>query len=278
MSIPPVSTRRSRPNGDSPSTLAGRMIDLHCHLLPGVDDGPSDMAGSVAMARAHVDAGVTTVACTPHVDWEMPNDAGAIGFAVEALRTALKEADVPLQIVAAAEVGLTRAAELPDEELGRLTFAGGRWLLLEAPLRGEVGVEQAVNFVAMRGHRILLAHPERSPAFQRDIPALRRLVDGGVLCQVTATALTGQFGSTVQRCARTLMAEGLVHVIASDAHDTRRRPPGLSEHVVEAGFGAQTEYLTDIVPAAILSGGPIPARPTQAPATRLRRRRWLRRA
>lgn len=254
------------------------MIDLHCHLLPGVDDGPSDVGSSIAMARAHVEAGVHTVACTPHVDWEMPNRATAIARAVETLRAALRNAAVPLEIVAAAEVGLTRAAELPDDELKHLRLGGGHSLLLEAPLRGEVGVEQAVNFVAMRGHRILLAHPERSPAFQRDPDALRRLVDGGVLCQVTATALTGQFGSTVQRFARKLMAEGLIHVVASDAHDVQRRPPGLREHIVEAGFETQVDYLTEIVPAALLAGKPLPPRPAgSVPAAGSPRRHWFRR-
>ena len=250
------------------------MLDLHCHLLPGIDDGPPDTDGMLALARAQVAAGVRTVACTPHVDWDMPNTAAGIAEAVAAARAALAAAEVPLDVVAGAEVGLTRAAETDDAELAALRLAGGPWLLLEAPLSTAVGVERIVQSIAMRGHRILLAHPERSPAFQRDPEALGRLVQGGVLTQVTASALTGAFGSTVQRFAERLMREGLVHVIASDAHDATRRPPGLRQALERTGRGSRGAWLTELVPAAIVAGEPIPPGPL---LDEPRARRWWRR-
>jgi protein-tyrosine phosphatase len=250
------------------------MIDLHCHLLPAIDDGPGTIDESIAMARAHVDAGVRCVACTPHVDWTSPNKAQVIAERVDELRVALAGQGIDLQVVPGGEVGLTRAIETDAEELSALRLGGGPWLLLEAPLGVHVGIDTAVSMVAMRGHRILLAHPERCPAFHRDLDALTRLVDQGVLCQATATALTGQFGRTVQRVATRMVEAGLIHVVASDAHDDRRRPPGLREHVEQAGFGHLTSWLTEDVPAAILAGGAIPARPA-APAPA--RRRWWRR-
>jgi protein-tyrosine phosphatase len=250
------------------------MIDLHCHLLPAIDDGPETVDGSIAMAHAHVESGVRCVACTPHVDWSTPNQAQDIRRRVDDLRVALVAHDVDLEVVPGGEVGLTRAIETDDEELTALRLGGGPWLLLEAPLGVQVGIDTAVSMVAMRGHRILLAHPERCPAFHRDLDALTRLVDQGVLCQVTATALTGQFGRTVQRVATRMVDAGLIHVVASDAHDDRRRAPGLREHVEQAGFGHLTAWLTEDVPAAILAGSAIPARPS-APAPA--RRRWWQR-
>jgi protein-tyrosine phosphatase len=249
------------------------MIDLHCHLLPGIDDGPPELGATLELARAHLAAGVQTVACTPHVNWDAPNRSEAISAATESLRAELADAEIDLTIVAAAEVGLTMAVELDRDELTRLRLGGGEWLLLEAPLSVSVGVDTAVGVVAAQGHRILLAHPERCPAFQRDPDSLRRLVDQGVLCQVTATALTGQFGRTVQRFALELMREGLIHVVASDAHDARRRPPGLREHVVSAGFEHRADWLTQEVPAAILAGERIPPAP---PGPEPKRRWWRR--
>jgi len=238
------------------------VIDVHCHLLPGLDDGPPDVEAALEQARAHVAAGVETVICTPHVDWEWQVDAATIAPRVEELRGALADAGIPLRIEAGAEVGLTRALDLPDDELQRLRLAGGEWLLLEAPLSVSAAVEQPIAMVAMRGHRILLAHPERSPAFQRDPESLRRLVNAGtVRTQITATSLTGAFGSTVQRFARQLVREGLVDIVASDAHDARRRPPGLREAIVDAGFAAAAVAMTVDAPSAILNGGRMPARP-----------------
>lgn len=252
------------------------MIDLHCHLLPGIDDGPADMEGAIALAHAQVAAGVRVVACTPHVSCQDPNTAAGIAASVAATGAALERAGVPLQIVSGAEVALTRAAELDDAELEALCLAGGEWLLLEAPLGDSAGVEQAVGHVARRGPRILLAHPERCPAFQRDPHALRRLVLGGtVLTQLTAGALTGTFGATVQRFARRLMDERLVHVVASDAHDAVRRPPGLFEALRDTGLAEQEALLTREIPAAIVAGGEIPRLPPAAPQPP--RRRWWRR-
>jgi protein-tyrosine phosphatase len=250
------------------------MIDLHCHLLPAIDDGPDALDGSIAMARAHITAGVRCVACTPHVDWSSPNQSDVIAQGVEELRAALAANEVNLQVVSGGEVGLTKAIDTDDDELTALRLGGGPWLLLEAPLGVHVGIDTAVSMVAMRGHRILLAHPERCPAFHRDLDALARLVDQGVLCQVTATAVTGSFGRTVQRVATRMVDAGLIHVVASDAHDDRRRPPGLREHVEQAGYGHLAVWLTEDVPAAILAGSAIPARPS-APAPA--RRRWWQR-
>jgi protein-tyrosine phosphatase len=125
----------------------------------------------------------------------------------------------------------------------------------------------------------VLAHPERCPALHREPRLVGSLVRGGVLTSVTAGSLTGRFGGEVRRFARRLVEEGLVHNVASDAHDALRRRPTLGADLREAGLGALAEWLTQAVPAAILSGEEIPSRPKSATTRdpRTRRMRWRRR-
>jgi protein-tyrosine phosphatase len=234
------------------------VIDLHCHLLPGIDDGPRSMDGALALARAQVAAGVSTVAATPHVSWDMPTDAAAIDVGLADLRAALADEGIPLEVVRGAEIDVHQAEELNDEELSALALGGGRWLLLEAPLRPGVALERAALDLLDRGHRVLLAHPERSPLLQRDPALLRRLARAGALTQVTAGSLLGRFGRTVQRFTDELLELGLVHTIASDAHDAIRRPPGIANELAAAGLGDLVPLLAHEVPAAILTGDAIP--------------------
>jgi protein-tyrosine phosphatase len=244
------------------------MIDLHCHLLPGIDDGPRDLRMTLAIAQLQVDAGVHTVAATSHVSWDLPNDATTIARGVAEVREALAAKGIPLEVVAGAEIDVHRAVELPDEQLRALALGSSPWLLLEAPLQQGVPLEPVVYALVDRGHRILLAHPERSPILQRDPAALRRLVEAGTLTQVTAGSLTGRFGRTVQRYAQTLIEENLLHTVASDAHDAVRRPPGMRDAIQAAGLREIAPLLTQEIPAAILAGEEIPPIP---PLRRTRR-------
>ena len=240
------------------------MIDLHCHLLPGIDDGPRDLRMTLAIAQLQLDAGVRTVAATPHVSWDLPTSAETIAHGVAEVRAELAARGLPLEVVPGAEVDVHRAEQLGDEQLRALALGGGPWLLLEAPLQRGIPLEPVVHALLERGHRILLAHPERAPGLQRDPDALRRLTDAGVVTQITAGSLTGRFGRTVERYATVLAEEGLVHTIASDAHDAVRRPPGMREVLRVAGLAPLGPLLTEEVPAAILAGEeipPVPARP-----------------
>jgi protein-tyrosine phosphatase len=248
------------------------VIDLHCHILPGIDDGPDDLEGSLAMARAQVDRGVRTVVATPHVGWGHQNTAEAIATAVADLNRELRTAGIDLEVLAGAEVALTYAVELPAEQLAELRLGDGPWLLLEAPLTVDApGVEGLVGLVQSRGVRILLAHPERCACFHADPELLVRLLRSGCLAQITAGALTGFFGRTVQARARGLVDDGLAHVVASDAHDPIRRAPGLREPIEEAGHAPLAEWLTTTVPRALLDGVPVPPRPALAEPRRRRR-------
>jgi protein-tyrosine phosphatase len=258
------------------------MIDLHCHVLPGIDDGPITMQGTIALARVAEANGIRTLVATPHVNATHVNDAEGIARAVAEVRDALAQEGVPVEVAAGAEVALGRAAALDDDELAGLRLGDGPWLLLECPLSpaAAAGFPAAALQIAARGHRVLLAHPERSPAFHPD-PAgrLGALVAEGMLTQVTAGAFTGRFGRRVQEVTLELLRAGLVHVVASDAHDAVGRPPSIAAELAHAGVEAWAGWLAHDVPAAILAGGPIPPAPAPAtlPAPDEGRRPWWRR-
>jgi len=256
------------------------MIDLHCHVLPGIDDGPATLEDSLALARAAAAAGIATIVATPHVSRHHRNDAATIAARVDEVRTRFAADGLALEVRPGAEIAMTTADEFDPDELRRLSLGGGPWLLVECPFSPlATGVDIFLLGLQSRGHRIVLAHPERSPVFQRDRELLPALVRAGVLASITAGSLVGSFGGTVKRFAHDLVRDGLVHNVASDAHDVVARPPSIRAELERAGFGALTEWLTEAVPAAILTGEEqIPPRPAAAvnPGGRTRSS-WLRR-
>jgi protein-tyrosine phosphatase len=255
------------------------VIDLHCHVLPGIDDGPETIEGSVALVRAAEASGTRVMVATPHVNWRHLNDATTIARLTGELNERLRLEGIAVEIRTGAEIAMTRAEEIEPGELERLRLDGGPWVLLEPPFTPIVtGLDGVVMALQGAGHRIVLAHPERCPALQREPQMVESLVRSGVLTSITAGSLVGRFGGEVRRFARRLLEQGLVHNVASDAHDAIRRPPGMAAELGEAGFGALEDWLTREVPAAILSGEEIPARPASPVAREMRRaRRWRRR-
>lgn len=238
------------------------MIDLHCHVLAGLDDGPSELDGSVALVAAARDGGTDAMVATPHVNWGWQNSAAAIAQARLALTERLADEGVAVAIHPGAEIALTHAFELDDGELEALRLGAGPWILVEAPhVQGVAGVEAMLGELAERGQRIVLAHVERCPAFLADPQLLERMVGRGMLASVTAGALVGRFGRAIERAAGRFIAAGLIHNVASDAHDLRMRPPGLRAELDAAGLHEQATWLADAVPAAILRGAEIPAAP-----------------
>jgi protein-tyrosine phosphatase len=256
------------------------VIDLHSHVLPGIDDGPETIEGSVALVRAAERAGTRVMVATPHVNWRYPNEATTIAQLTRELNERLGEEGIAVEIRSGAEIAMTRVEDLAADELELLHLGDGPWVLLEPPFTPvATGLEGIVARLQSAGHRVVLAHPERCPALHREPQIVESLVRGGVLTSITAGSLIGRFGSDVRRFARRLVEQGLVHNVASDAHDAIKRAPGMSGEIGEAGFGEIADWLTKEVPAAILDGGEIPVRPA-APITeeprpwriRLRRR------
>lgn len=238
------------------------MIDMHCHIVPGIDDGPATIEDSLAVARAAAAAGTTVVIATPHVSWEYRNDAAMIAELVAEVNERLEQEGVALEVRAGAEIATTRAGDIEPEELARLTLGGGTCLLIEPPFTPIVsGIDMLIFDLQRQGYRVLLAHPERCLAFHRDRTILDSLVGAGVLTSITAGSLVGRFGRDVRRFALQLVADELVHNVASDAHDAVRRPPGLAAELDEAGLAPLADWLTRAVPEAILSGADLPRRP-----------------
>ena len=253
------------------------MIDIHCPLLPGVDDGPATMEDSVALAERLTMDGVETVVATPHVSPEYPTGAAAIGAGVTAVRAALSRSGVALAVLPGAEISFLVLSELDRDRLTELVIGDGDTLLLESPYNAAAPfLEAAIFEVQLLGFRVLLAHPERSPPFQESPERLAALVGRGALCCVNAGSMRGRFGKRPHQTVLELFRRGLVHAVASDAHDLRRRPPGLRDAFVALdrdlpGIRAHASWYTREAPAAMLSGDPLPARPAPVAGRRSRR-------
>ena len=243
------------------------MIDLHAHILPGLDDGPPTLDASAEMAAAAVAAGTRVMAATSHINRSfglLPEDlAPARAQVAERLR----EDGIPLEVVQGGEVSASRVEALDETDLHGLTLGGGPWLLLECPLApGAPTMEPVVAALRRRGLEILLAHPERSPGFMRSPATLERLLGLGALTQLTSTAFSGRFGDTVRKVAFEMLERGHGHVIASDGHGADGRPPDLmcALEAFERRYEDPRElfdWMTVGVPGAIVAGEPPPPRP-----------------
>ncbi|MDQ3719322.1 MAG: hypothetical protein M3350_00800 [Actinomycetota bacterium] len=250
------------------------MIDLHCHILPGLDDGPEDLETSLEMARVAVAEGIERVVATPHIDLVHGVVPEQIVEGVAEVNSALRSAGIPLSIIPGAEIALPRVGSLDDDELRALSPGRHQYLLVESPYSRATGLLEQVLFdLRIRGFHPILAHPERCPDFQQDTGRLEALVEQGVLCSVDSGSIVGQFGKRVQRFAIELFRGALVHNVASDAHDPVGRPPLLRTALESAeravpGIAARAEWFTSSVPAAIVAGETIPHTP--APANRAR--------
>lgn len=233
------------------------MIDLHFHALPHIDDGPRSLEDALDLCAAAAAEGTGTIVATPHINFEYPDvDADTVHSRVQELRAALEQSAISIDLREGAEVALVRAVELPDDELRRLTLGGGPTLLLELPWSGTgTGMAAAVARVSERGFGILLAHPERTPLLRDDDDLVRELVAGGARCCLNAASLTDRAERQTRKAAQRLLAAGLIHAIASDAHNTVARRPELRSSLGAAGFStAQTAYFTEEGPRALLAG------------------------
>ena len=245
------------------------VIDLHTHVLPGIDDGPSDQAGSLALLAAATEEGTVTLAATPHVRPDHPAVVPAeLGGRVRELAGAAAEAGLDVELVAGGEVDLLWAQRAGDDELRAVSFGQrGHDLLVETPY-GELPerFEDLLFNVSVRGYRILLAHPERSRTFQHDRQRLATLVEHGTLLQVTALSLSStERRSRSRRLALELVKHGLAHVIASDAHGGHVPRSGLRAGVEAAERIAplRAHWMVTDAPAAIVAGEPLPPAPAE---------------
>ncbi len=247
------------------------MIDLHCHLLPGIDDGPSSIRDAVRMARVAVEDGATTVVCTPHRRPRFPNTPAIVRDAVATFRERLEEEDIALELVTGMELDIGELLAMDADERAAATLGDGPWLLVEMPFEGwPLDLPRLMTELEMQGLRVVLAHPERSSSVQKNPDRIRDLVGRGALVQVNAESLTGMLGDQPQRAAERLLRSGYVHVIASDAHTPTRRPPGLRAALDRAAeilrvLPSDIAWMVDDLPRAIISGDVV--RPPRIPGT-----------
>lgn len=206
------------------------MIDLHCHLLPGIDDGAKTLDVSLEMAQMAIDDGVSTIACTPHIYPGMyMNDKPGIEAACATLQRELDARSMPLKLVVGADVHLVPGL-IDGIKMGRIpTLHGSRYLLLEPshttpPPRFE---ESVFNLIAT-GYTPVITHPERLTWVENHYDVFLRLIQQGAWMQITAGALTGMFGPRARYWGERFLGEGHTHILASDAHSAGRRSPRLA--------------------------------------------------
>jgi protein-tyrosine phosphatase len=240
------------------------MIDLHCHILPGIDDGARSFEESVLMCRLAADDGCEGMVATPHQrrgEWwnaDREHLAALAGELQDKVASGFRvylggEVHVDSELLAEVE-------KLPDGG-GILPLAGSRYLLIEFDSNGTA--REAIHLVhelVVAGWRPVLAHPEFVPWLASDLSLVARLVELGALTQVTAMSVTGDFGRRPQTDSLALLDAGLVHFVASDSHGVRRRPPGLrrAAYLIAERLGGETaRRLTVDNPRAVVEDRPL---------------------
>ncbi|MBA3487270.1 MAG: capsular biosynthesis protein, partial [Lysobacter sp.] len=207
------------------------MIDLHCHMLPAIDDGAVDVQMALEMARIAAADGIHTLACTPHIYPGLyENTAEGIRTAMVAFQSELDCRGVHLRLVEGADVhldvdliGSIRDGRVP-------TLAGSRYLLLEPPHHvAPPRFADSVFQMLVGGYVPVITHPERLSWIEGNYDVFKAIVKGGAWMQITSGSLTGRFGRRPRYWAERMLDDGLVHILATDAHHPKRRPPLLAE-------------------------------------------------
>jgi len=217
------------------------VIDVHSHILPGIDDGARDLEEALEMARLAVADGIRVMVATPHLfkdktgDLEAINEKRTILEHLERFRDRLAAEDIVLEVLPGCDFPLSaKALSLLEEDRALTVNDGNRYLLLELP---HFAIPPSLEDICFRlqsqGLTPIITHPERHPLLLERPDRLGRLVDQGCLAQLTACSLTGGFGRQIAKASRQLVKQGYIHLLASDAHNTRGRPPVLSKAVSE---------------------------------------------
>ncbi|MEM9605415.1 MAG: CpsB/CapC family capsule biosynthesis tyrosine phosphatase [Pseudomonadota bacterium] len=220
------------------------MIDIHAHVIPGIDDGPADLDEARDLVRAAVAAGTTHIVATPHmVPDQYPNTRTSIVSAFAKCKYTLESASgVRLAAAAEVRVGVDTVDLVEREQLPWIGHYDGRPVaLLEFP-HAAVPIESrnVIRWLVTRGVVPLIAHPERNLEIMQSYHRVTELADLGCLFQLTAASMSGGFGPGAQKTGARMVRDGLVHVLASDMHNTRYRPPALGPggRVVEKMIGS----------------------------------------
>ena len=238
------------------------MVDLHHHLLPGLDDGSPDLATSVEMARMAEADGITHVVCTPHASSRFPFDPQRNTTLLNELRRALDQAGIRLALGLACDFHLSY--DNVQDALAhpaRYSINGHEYLLIELPdLSMPPNLQDTFYELRLSGLTPILTHPERNPTLQRDPDRMLPWLRDGLLCQVTAGSVLGEMGRTAEKLARRMLANRWVHFLATDAHNTTSRPPRMQKahDLVARRHGAEyAEMLCLHNPMDVFEGRPL---------------------
>lgn len=238
---------------------AYHMIDIHHHLLFGLDDGPNTLEESVAMAAMAAQDGITHVVCTPHASHRYTFRPEEISERLASVQEAISQAGIPLILGRGCDFHMTwDNVQDAKNNPAKYSINGKRYLLIElADHFIPMGLQNAMNALQYAGLVPILTHPERNPALQRNPDQMKNWIADGVLVQVTAGAVLGRFGSTAQKLAHRFLQDRWVHFLATDAHNLSGRPPKMREafQKVAHEFGIETaERLCIRNPLAVFNG------------------------
>lgn len=212
------------------------MIDLHCHILPGVDDGAQTLEDSLEMARKAISQGITHLMCTPHHNnGKYTNPADQVIEKVATLQQELDDRHLALTLLEGQEVRITGSL-LEEIAKGEILFTDldDTYILIEFPT-GEVPAYTNQLFFNLlnQGHTPVIVHPERNAVFRKNPNDLIPFLEMGVLTQLTAPSIVGIFGKEIQKTAKTMLKHGMLHMVASDAHNLKQRSFYLKEAYAE---------------------------------------------
>ncbi|MBN3560939.1 tyrosine-protein phosphatase [Aliamphritea spongicola] len=232
------------------------MIDLHCHLLPGIDDGPASLEEAVELAAMAAADGITHAVATPHIHpGRYDNNIHSITPAYEALKNAIVERNIPLELGMAAEVRISveMLAMIPTNQIPFLgEWEGRKVLLLELPHSHiPPGCDKLVDWLLARDILPMIAHPERNKDIMHKLEKIEPFVSRGCLFQLTSMSVAGKFGDVAHERALEILQNGWATIIATDAHNTNRRPPVLSE-----GMHAATEVVGEATARQLVYDNP----------------------
>ena len=240
------------------------MIDLHSHVLPGIDDGARSIEEAVGIVAAAARDGVAAIAATPHVRDDYPTTATQMLAGVERLREAIAAEGIAITVLPGAELSLEELARRDADELARFGLGGNpSYLLIEFPYLGwPLRLASDVARLVRAGLTPVLAHPERNDEVQRNPASLAPLVDGGALVQLTASSITRALGPAAAKAASELLRLRLAHLVATDAHAPSLGRVGLKAAAAAVRDERLGTWLTEEIPAAMVSGDRLPDRPS----------------
>ena len=205
------------------------MIDLHCHILPAIDDGSSDIRTSIGMARMAAEDGITHIAATPHYHYGKSPTIGEIQSAVRVLTEKIDQEGIPVKLLSGADIRLSYDLFKAIEGRTIPTIGDTRYFLIELPELIPPHLDDFIFEALLKGYVPVVTHPERNYTLLTSQEKMGELRKTGALFQLTAMSITGEFGPQIRKCCQTLLKKGYVDFVASDAHSIGRRCPGLSK-------------------------------------------------